>query len=286
MTQDRGMTVHNVRQKVNTLQKFGYRPASGLHLLGALAALGLASGASADQLADIQKAGVLRVGVPQDFAPFGSVGPDLKPRGYDIDVAGILAKGLKVRLELVPVASANRLPYLQTGKIDLIVSSLGKNADREKVIDFSVPYAPFYSAVFGVKDMNVRAAADLAGHSVGVTRGSIEDLELTKVLPSGVNIKRYEDNATTITAFLTGQTELVATGNTVATTIAERSPRRKPVQKFIIKDSPCYVGLNKNEAALLKQVNKILTTYRGNGYLDRLSQQWFKSPLPASMGRS
>ncbi|WP_288402622.1 transporter substrate-binding domain-containing protein [uncultured Deinococcus sp.] len=259
---------------------------SGLRMAGALALLGLASGASADQLADIRKAGVLRVGVPQDFAPFGSVGPDLKPRGYDIDVATILAKGLNVSLELVPVASANRLPYLQTGKIDLIVSSLGKNAEREKVIDFSVPYAPFYSAVFGVKDMGVRSAADLAGHSVGVTRGSIEDLELTKMLPAGVNIKRYEDNATTITAFLTGQTELVATGNTVAATIAERSPRRKPVQKFVIKDSPCYVGLNKNEAALLKQVNKILTTYRSNGYLDRLSQQWFKSPLPASMGRS
>nr|WP_226991520.1 transporter substrate-binding domain-containing protein [Deinococcus gobiensis] len=259
---------------------------SGLRVAGALALLGLASGASADQLADIRKAGVLRVGVPQDFAPFGSVGPDLKPRGYDIDVATILAKGLNVSLELVPVASANRLPYLQTGKIDLIVSSLGKNAEREKVIDFSVPYAPFYSAVFGVKDMGVRSAADLAGHSVGVTRGSIEDLELTKMLPAGVNIKRYEDNATTITAFLTGQTELVATGNTVAATIAERSPRRKPVQKFVIKDSPCYVGLNKNEAALLKQVNKILTTYRSNGYLDRLSQQWFKSPLPASMGRS
>ncbi len=278
--------MQSVQKKTNVLQDSGVIWRSGLRVAGALALLGLASGASADQLADIRKAGVLRVGVPQDFAPFGSVGPDLKPRGYDIDVATILAKGLNVSLELVPVASANRLPYLQTGKIDLIVSSLGKNAEREKVIDFSVPYAPFYSAVFGVKDMGVRSAADLAGHSVGVTRGSIEDLELTKMLPAGVNIKRYEDNATTITAFLTGQTELVATGNTVAATIAERSPRRKPVQKFVIKDSPCYVGLNKNEAALLKQVNKILTTYRSNGYLDRLSQQWFKSPLPASMGRS
>lgn len=278
--------MQSVQKKTNVLQDSGVAWRSGLRVVGALALLGLASGASADQLADIRKAGVLRVGVPQDFAPFGSVGPDLKPRGYDIDVATILAKGLNVSLELVPVASANRLPYLQTGKIDLIVSSLGKNAEREKIIDFSVPYAPFYSAVFGVKDMGVRSAADLAGHSVGVTRGSIEDLELTKMLPAGVNIKRYEDNATTITAFLTGQTELVATGNTVAATIAERSPRRKPVQKFVIKDSPCYVGLNKNEAALLKQVNKILTTYRSNGYLDRLSQQWFKSPLPASMGRS
>lgn len=46
----------------------------------------------ADQLQDIQKRGVLRVAVPQDFPPFGSVGTDLQPEGYDIDMAGYLAK--------------------------------------------------------------------------------------------------------------------------------------------------------------------------------------------------
>lgn len=70
--------------------------------------------AQADQLESVQQKGVLKVAVPQDFPPFGSVGTDLKPHGYDIDMAAYLAQKLDVKLELVPVTSANRIPYLQT----------------------------------------------------------------------------------------------------------------------------------------------------------------------------
>ena len=160
--------------------------------------------ASASALDSISEAGVLKVAVPQDFPPFGSVGTDMQPKGYDIDMAALIAEELGVKLELVPVTSSNRIPYLNTGKVDLVISSLGKNPDREKVIDFSDPYAPFYNGVFGPADFSVEKAADLAGMSVGVTRGAIEDLELTKIAPSDVDIKRYEDNNGTISAFLSG----------------------------------------------------------------------------------
>lgn len=69
------------------------------------------------------------------------MGTDLQPQGYDIDMARYLAKSMKLKLQLVPVTSANRVPYLQTDKVDLVISSLGKNAEREKVIDFSRAYA-------------------------------------------------------------------------------------------------------------------------------------------------
>jgi polar amino acid transport system substrate-binding protein len=95
--------------------------------------------AHADGLDDVLKRGVLKVAVPQDFPPFGSVGPDMKPRGLDIDTAKLLADQLKVKLELTPVNSTNRIPFLTTGKVDLVISSLGKNPEREKVIDFSRP---------------------------------------------------------------------------------------------------------------------------------------------------
>ena len=68
----------------------------------------------ADALDNILKNKVLRVAVPQDFPPFGSVGADLKPVGYDIDMARAIAKDMGVTLELVPVSSANRIPYLTT----------------------------------------------------------------------------------------------------------------------------------------------------------------------------
>ena len=61
-----------------------------------------------------------------------------------------------MKVELVPVTSANRIPYLQTKKADLVISSLGKNPEREKVIDFSAAYAPFFTGVFGTKAMRGR----------------------------------------------------------------------------------------------------------------------------------
>lgn len=88
--------------------------------------------AHADKLSDIQKRGELIVAVPQDFPPFGSVGTDLKPQGYDIDTAQYLAEELDVKLKLIPVTSANRIPYLQTDKVDLVISSLGKTLKGKK----------------------------------------------------------------------------------------------------------------------------------------------------------
>ncbi len=171
--------------------------------------------AHADGLEDVVKRGVLKVAVPQDFPPFGSVGPDMKPRGLDIDTAKLLADQLKVKLELTPVNSTNRIPFLTTGKVDLVISSLGKNPEREKVIDFSRAYAPFYLAVFGPPDADIKGLDDLKGKTISVTRGAIEDIELTKVAPEGVTIKRFEDNNSTIAAYLAGQVDLIASGNVV-----------------------------------------------------------------------
>lgn len=239
--------------------------------------------AHADALGDITSSGKLRVAVPQDFPPFGSVNSSMQPEGYDIDMAGLIAKKLGVKLELVPVTSANRIPYLQTNKVDLVISSLGKNPDREKVIDFSDAYAPFYNGVFAPADVKIESAADLAGKTVGVTRGAIEDLELTKIAPSDATIKRYEDNNGTISAFLSGQVDAIATGNVVAAAIIAKNPPKKPEPKFLIKNSPCYVGMNKNEPALMKKVNEIIAGAKKDGSLNAISEKWLGIALPADL---
>ena len=223
--------------------------------------------------------------VPGDptFPPFGSVTSDLKPQGLDIDVATLIAKKLGVKIELVPVTSANRVPYLQTKKVDLIISSLGKNPEREKVIAFSDAYAPFYNGVFGGADQKVGSAADLAGKTVGVTRGAVEDLELSKIAPASATIKRYEDNNGTISAFLSGQVQLVATGNVVAAAIIAKNPPKKPETKFLIKNSPCSIGLNKDEPKLLAKVNEILAQTKKDGELNAVSMKWLGLPLPANL---
>ncbi|WP_034950053.1 transporter substrate-binding domain-containing protein, partial [Erwinia oleae] len=147
-----------------------------LTVLGAILMLMQVTQAMADQLQEIEKRGVIRIAIPQDFPPFGSVGTDLQPQGYDIDMATYLAKQMKLKLQLVPVSSANRVPYLQTGKVDLVISSLGKNAEREKVIAFSRAYAPFFLGVFGPKESALPDAKALSGKLIGVTRGAVEDM--------------------------------------------------------------------------------------------------------------
>lgn len=243
----------------------------------------LTGAAHADALADITKSGTIKVAVPQDFPPFGSVGADMTPQGYDIDMAKLIASKLGVKVELVPVTSANRIPYLQTKKVDLVISSLGKNPDREKVIDFSSAYAPFFNGVFAPADAAIKSAADLSGKTIAVTRGAVEDLELTKVAPADATIKRYEDNNGTISAFLSGQVDAVATGNVVAAAIIAKNPPKKPEMKFLIKNSPCFVGLNKDEPALLEKLNAIIAEAKKDGSLGKISEMWLNAPLPADL---
>jgi polar amino acid transport system substrate-binding protein len=251
--------------------------------LTTLSAVLVSNFAHADALADIKKAGVIKIAIPQDFPPFGTVGTDLKAQGYDIDVAKLIAQDLGVKLQLVPVTSANRIPYLTTKKVDLVISSLGKNPEREKVIDFAGPYAPFYNGVFGQKNIAVKSAADLAGKTIAVTRGSIEDLELSKVAPSSTTIKRFEDNNSTVSAFYSGQVNLIATGNVVAGSLSKHFSKKPLDTKFIIKNSPCYIGLNKGEAALQGKLNAIIKTAKSNGQLNRISVQWLGAPLPKQL---
>jgi polar amino acid transport system substrate-binding protein len=239
-----------------------------------------APNARADTLDTIMSAKVIKVAVPQDFAPFGSAGPDLQPVGYDIDMGNLIAKELGVKAEIIAVTSANRIPYLQTKKADIVISSLGKNAEREKVIDFSDAYAPFFSGVYAVKDTKIEKAADLAGKTVGATRGSIEEQALTAMVPASTTVKRFEDNNATIAAFISGQVDLIATGNTVAAAIAAKAPARAPTLMFVIKDSPCYVGMNKDEPKLLAKINEIIAKAKSSGELAKLSEKWLKAPLP------
>lgn len=253
-----------------------------LKLLGALALLPtlLASPSAHAQKAldSIIAKKQIAIAIPTDFPPYGFVGPDLKPQGLDIDMAQLIASRLGVKLELVPVTSANRIPYLQTKKADLVISTLGKNPEREKVIDFTAAYSPFFQAVFASKSLAIKSPADLAGKTVAVTRGAIEDMELTKVAPSTADIKRFEDNNATVSAFVSGQVQAIATGASVAGNMMARNPQLNAEFKLLLKDSPNFIGVAKGEDALRRKVNEIIAAAKASGELDKLSQKWLGRP--------
>lgn len=250
-------------------------------VLGALAAMALLTTPAVRAqhvLDEVMKSKTLKVAIPTDFPPYGFVGTDLQPQGLDIDMARYLADKLGVKVELLPVSSANRIAYLQTHKADLVISTLGKNAEREKVIDFTAAYSPFFQAVFGPQNVVVKSAADLAGKTISVTRGAIEDQELTKIAPSSADIKRFEDNNATVSAYASGQVQLIATGASVAGNMMAKNPQLHTEYKLLLKDSPNYVGVAKGEDALRLKVNEIIAAGKKAGDLDRLSQKWLGRP--------
>jgi polar amino acid transport system substrate-binding protein len=239
----------------------------------------LASASHAQMALDnIQKTKLIKIAIPTDFPPYGFVGIDLKPQGLDIDMANFIAAKMGVKVELVPVTSANRIAYLQTKKADLVISTLGKNAEREKVIDFTSAYSPFFQGIYGPKSISIKSLADLGGKTVAVTRGALEDQELTKVAPAGAEIKRFEDNNATVSAFVAGQTQLLATGVSVAGVMMQKNPQLNAEYKLLLKDSPNFIGVGKGEDALRSRVNTIIAEAKKSGDIDKMAQKWLGRP--------
>ena len=249
-----------------------------LTILWCTALSGASPGFAQSALDDVMKTKLIKIAIPTDFPPYGFVGTDLKPQGLDIDMANYIGAKLGAKVELVPVTSANRIAYLQTRKAELVISTLGKNAEREKVIDFTAAYSPFFQAVFGAKTLVVKSAADFAGKTVAVTRGAIEDMELTKIAPPNTDIKRFEDNNTTVAAFVSGQVQLIATGASVAGNMMVKNPKLNAEYKVLIKDSPNFIGVARGEDKLRLKVNEILAQAKKAGDLDKMAQKWLGRP--------
>ena len=222
---------------------------------------------------------VIKVAVQTDSAPYGYVGTDLKPIGLDVDMANYIGKKLGVGVELVVVVSSSRIPALQTKKADLVIATLGKNPEREKVIDFTSAYSPFFQAVFGPKNITVKSFGDLAGKTVGVTRGAMEDQELGKVAPASTETKRFEDFNATIAAFMAGQVQFIALGASVAGNMMAKNPSVSSEFKLLLKDSPNFIGVAKGEDKLRIKVNEIVAAAKASGDLDAMCRKWLGRPL-------
>ena len=247
-------------------------------LLGAAALLLSLAAQAQNALDDVMARKSITIAIPTDFPPYGFVSTDLKPQGLDIDMANYIAAKLGVKAELVPVISANRIPYLQTRKADLVISTLGKNPEREKVIDFTAAYTPFFQAVFGPKNMVLKTPADLAGKTVAVTRGAMEDQELGKIAPAGLDVRRFEDNNGTVAAYVSGQVQLIATGASVAGNMIAKNPQLNTEYKLLLKDSPNFIGVAKGEDKLRLKVNEIIAAAKTAGDLDKMAMKWLGRP--------
>lgn len=169
-------------------------------MLGALISMVAMTSAQADATLDkIQQRHVLVVGVLLSGGPFGGIDPTTqKPRGLNVDLAEELGRQLGAEVQLVPVLPANRVQFLQQGKVDLLIANMEWTAERGEILGF-VP-TPFYrvgGTAAVLKDSKISRWEDLKGQPVCTSQGSSYVKPLTEL---GAEIKAFKSSSESLLA--------------------------------------------------------------------------------------
>lgn len=249
-------------------------------LLGAAMLTAWAPAALAQTAEEIKKKGTLTVGMLVDFPPYGTVDAQNQPDGYDADVARLLAKDLGVKLNLVPVTGPNRIPFLLTNKVDVLVASLAITPERAKQVQFSAPYSAATIVLYGPKKFAIKTPADLKGVRVAVARASTQDTALTAIAPEGTEIRRFDDDASAMQALLSGQVDAIGCSTTVAAQIAKRAGDGYE-NKLVLRQQLMAVAMRQGQPDLLKTMNELIAKNVANGELNKLYRKWLHADLPA-----
>jgi len=239
-----------------------------------------APSASAQTVDEIIKRGKVIVGVNTTTPIFGLVGTDGQPEGYDPDVARLVGKYLGVPVEFVPVTGANRLPFLLTNRVDMVIALFGITPERALQIWFSMPYATEAATLVAPASRNVKTVDDLAGLRVGVPRGAMQDLLLTpQAAAKKINLMRFDDEATALQALISGQIDVVGTGLLVNRTLNRNDPGKNYEVKIVLRPLHFGIGIRRGQIDLLQWLNTFVYTIKNNGELDAISRKWRQLPL-------
>jgi polar amino acid transport system substrate-binding protein len=163
---------------------------------------------------EIKDSGVIHIGVFSDKSPFGYVDEDGEYQGYDIELARQIADDLDVELDLVSTEAANRLEYLKTNKVDIVLANFTVTDERAEEVDFADPYMNVALGVVSHDD-NVITSLDQIGadDEVIVISGTTAETYLTKNNPD-IKLQKYDTYAAAKTAFENGTGVAWANDNT------------------------------------------------------------------------
>ncbi|SFR75004.1 transporter substrate-binding domain-containing protein [[Clostridium] aminophilum] len=152
-------------------------------------------------LDEIKQSGSINIGVFSDKSPFGYVDENGNYAGYDVYLAERLGKDLGVDINYVSTEAANRIEYLQTGKVDIILANFTVTEERAKEVDFALPYMNVALGVVSPSDKVVESLDQVgADDPVIVISGTTAETYLTKNYPN-IKLQKYDAYAEAKTAF-------------------------------------------------------------------------------------
>ena len=238
--------------------------------------VGAAPAEAQSTLEVVKKRGKLVAGVKTDFPPFGSVDAGGKNMGFDVDMAHLFAKALfndENQVELVAVTSGNRIPFLQSGKIDIILATVTITDERRQVVEFSDPYFLSGSLLLVPKNSTVNGLEDLAGKTVAVVQGAIQDKDVEQLQPKANRVK-FGKVSEAMLAVKGGRADAYAHDDILVLTLVKENPDLRATSK-VFMPRPYGIAVRKGDTEFIKWVNGELAKMKKDGTYDRLWKKYF-----------
>ncbi len=260
---------------------------SGKALAGALVLLAVAGCTPTEEKKDagtalqsalkkVLQRGTLRVGDCLSFAPFGFYDKDGNPDGYDVDLAKALAKEMGVKLEMVNTTSANRIPNLQTDKVDVVFCNFTRNLERAKEISFTTPYVVASESMLVRKNSGIQTAHDMAGKTIATVKGSTNGDEVRN-LGINVNIQEYDSSQAAILAVKQGQADAMIEDNNFLAYQAKLDPSLTVTNEALVPLEYNAFGVKQGDQVWTNYLNEFLFEINASGENARLYEKWFGS---------
>ena len=229
---------------------------------------------------EIKKRGKVIIGIQGDNPPWGYVDSSGKQQGLDSDIGQLYGKYLGVPVEFMPLEVANRIPALTSGRVDILFATMAMFPDRAKAVQFSKPYAANIILLIAPKSIEIRSNADMAKlKSIGVARAAAQDTQVTKNAPPGTNILRFDGDAASIQALVSGQIEGLGGNMFYMDRLDEAKPgyRENKIEFQRIYNGACT---RLGEKEMNASANAFLDQIKANGELAKAYEKWMKRPLP------
>lgn len=250
-------------------------------VLALLVGLSPSTVAAVRTLDAIVTSGTLRVGVNPNFPPMSSYGMTNEIEGFDIDVAGQIAEQLDVKLELVPTATAQRVAFLSSGRIDIALGALTRTPARARLIDFTVPLHTEAMSVLTTDRSDAKSWRDLNDPSVTLVnmRGNLSVQLLKDRLPKAKTLL-VDGNADTVRALAQGRADAMVENIDFFIKFTE-TYRNVTWRRLddLIYISYCGIGLARGNDDLRNFLNILLFDLHSSGYVNKRWEHWFGAPM-------
>ncbi len=198
---------------LTTLAGCGSTAADTTASAGTAAEAGSTSNAIFRTVDEIKESGTIKIGVFSDKNPFGYVDENGEYQGYDIYFADRIGKDLGVEVEYVSTEAANRVEYLESGKVDITLANFTVTDERAEKVDFALPYMKVALGVVSPDDALITSVDELNGKTLIVTKGTTAETYFTENYPD-VNLLKFDQYTEAYNALLDGRGDAFSTDNT------------------------------------------------------------------------